>query len=64
MGFMRGGPFGTLGLGSAAKAMGDARPSRGVVGARLFVDGVGDEGGMRVGSPLGFKGLKPVSFGS
>jgi hypothetical protein len=38
---------------------GDEARMSGVVGARLLVDGVGEEEAMSVGSPLGFKGLKP-----
>lgn len=41
---------------------GDSCRSGGVVGAKLLVDGEGGVDGIRVGSPLGFKGLKPDTF--
>ncbi len=64
MGFMRGWVFFGAPPLVSGTAGGDEYRLGGVAGARLLAEGVGEEEGTRVGSPLGFKGLKAVAFGS
>lgn len=47
----------------SSKSRGDAERGGEVVGSGLAVDGVEGVDGIRVGSPLGFRGLKPVTLG-